>query len=76
MHIDNPAKLPAVNEIAEIREPIIIANILVPPDYVGAILKLCNDKRGAQKKLLYLANQVSLQYELPLAEVVWISSTA
>jgi GTP-binding protein LepA len=68
--IDNPAKLPVVNEIAEIREPIIVANILVPPDYVGAILKLCNDKRGAQKKLLYLANHVSLQYELPLAEVV------
>jgi GTP-binding protein LepA len=68
--IDNPAKLPVVNEIEEIREPIIVANILVPPDYVGAILKLCNDKRGAQKKLLYLANQVSLQYELPLAEVV------
>jgi GTP-binding protein LepA len=68
--IDNPAKLPVVNEIAEIREPIIVANILVPPEYVGAVLKLCNDKRGAQKKLLYLANQVSLQYELPLAEVV------
>src|ERR1700723_2973930 len=46
--IDNPAKLPVVNEIAEIREPIIVANILVPPDYVGAILKLCNDKRGTQ----------------------------
>jgi GTP-binding protein LepA len=68
--IDNPAKLPPVNEIDEIREPIIIANILVPPEYVGAVLKLCNDKRGAQKKLLYLADQVSLQYELPLAEVV------
>jgi GTP-binding protein LepA len=68
--IDNPAKLPVVNEIEEIREPIIVANILVPPEYVGAVLKLCNDKRGAQKKLLYLANQVSLQYELPLAEVV------
>jgi GTP-binding protein LepA len=68
--IDNPAKLPPVNEIEEIREPIIIANMLVPPEYVGAVLKLCNDKRGAQKKLLYLANQVSLQYELPLAEVV------
>jgi GTP-binding protein LepA len=68
--IDNPAKLPVVNEIEEIREPIIVANILVPPEFVGAVLKLCNDKRGAQKKLLYLANQVSLQYELPLAEVV------
>jgi GTP-binding protein LepA len=48
--IDNPAKLPVVNEIAEIREPIIVANILVPPDYVGAILKLCNDKRGCAEE--------------------------
>ena len=58
------------DEIEEIREPIITANILVPPDYVGAVLKLCSDKRGAQKKMLYLGSQVSLQYELPLAEVV------
>jgi GTP-binding protein LepA len=69
-YIDNPAKLPPINQIDEIREPIITANILVPPDYVGAVLKLCNDKRGSQKKMLYLASQVSLQYELPLAEVV------
>ena len=69
-YVDNPAKLPPINQIDEIREPIITANILVPPDYVGAVLKLCNDKRGAQKKMLYLASQVSLQYELPLAEVV------
>ena len=69
-YVDNPAKLPPVNQIDEIREPIITANILVPPDYVGAVLKLCNDKRGTQKKMLYLASQVSLQYELPLAEVV------
>jgi GTP-binding protein LepA len=68
--VDNPAKLPAPNEIEEIREPIIVANILVPPDHVGAVLKLCNDKRGTQKKMLYLGSQVSLQYELPLAEVV------
>ncbi len=40
------------------------------PDYVGAVLKLCNDKRGRQKKMLYVATQVSLQYELPMAEVV------
>ena len=70
LYVDNPAKLPAVNEIEEIREPIIIASILVPPEHVGAVLKLCNDKRGTQKKMLYLGNQVSLQYELPLAEVV------
>jgi GTP-binding protein LepA len=69
-YVDNPAKLPPLNEVAEIREPIIIANILVPPEHVGAVLKLCNDKRGVQKKMLYLGTQVSLQYELPLAEVV------
>jgi GTP-binding protein LepA len=70
VYVDNPAKLPPSNEIEELREPIIIANILVPPDHVGAVLKLCNDKRGKQKKMLYVATQVSLQYELPLAEVV------
>ncbi|HZT05148.1 MAG TPA: translation elongation factor 4, partial [Steroidobacteraceae bacterium] len=69
-YVDNPAKLPASNEIEEIREPVIVANILVPPDHVGAVLKLCNDKRGTQKKMQYLGSQVSLQYELPLAEVV------
>ena len=69
-YVDNPAKLPAPNKLAEIREPIIIANILVPPDYVGAVLQLCTEKRGVQKKMQYLANQVSLQYALPLAEVV------
>ena len=68
--VDNPSKLPAVNEIAEIREPIITASILVPPDYVGAVLGLCSEKRGVQKKMLYLASAVSLQYDLPLAEVV------
>ena len=70
VYVDNPAKLPPLNETEEIREPIIIANILVPPDYVGGVLKLCNDKRGRQKKMLYVATQVSLQYELPMAEVV------
>jgi GTP-binding protein LepA len=68
--VDNPTKLPPVDRIEELREPIIIANILVPPDHVGGVLKLCNDKRGRQKKMLYLGNQVSLQYEMPLAEVV------
>jgi GTP-binding protein LepA len=70
VYVDNPAELPPLNEIDEIREPIITANILVPPDYVGAVLKLCNDKRGRQKKMQYVASQVSLQYELPMAEVV------
>jgi GTP-binding protein LepA len=69
-YVDNPAKLPASNEIEEIREPIIIANILVPPEHVGGVLQLCTEKRGTQKKMQYLGTQVSLQYELPLAEVV------
>ncbi|HQW09500.1 MAG TPA: translation elongation factor 4 [Steroidobacteraceae bacterium] len=68
--IDNPAKLPSPNRVAEVREPIITANILVPPEYVGGVLALCSEKRGVQKKMLYLASQVSLQYELPLADVV------
>jgi GTP-binding protein LepA len=68
--VDNPAKLPPPDKIAELREPIIVANILLPPDYVGPVMKLCLEKRGVQKKLLYLGNQVSMQWELPLAEVV------
>ncbi len=69
-NVDNPAKLPAANEIEEIREPIITASILVPPDHVGAVLKLCNEKRGVQKKMQYLGTQVSLEFALPLAEIV------
>jgi GTP-binding protein LepA len=68
--IDNPNDLPPPNKIAEIREPIIQANILVPPDYVGAVITLCIEKRGAQKSLHYMGNQVSLEYELPLSEIV------
>jgi GTP-binding protein LepA len=70
VNVDNPSKLPPVDRIQELREPIIIANILLPPDYVGPVMKLCLEKRGVQKKLLYLGNQVSMQWELPLAEVV------
>jgi GTP-binding protein LepA len=69
-YVDNPAKLPSGNQIAEIREPIITASILVPPDHVGAVLQLCTEKRGVQKRMHYLGSQVSLQYELPLADVV------
>jgi GTP-binding protein LepA len=70
LRIDSPGKLPAPNQVAEIREPIISANILVPPDYVGAVLGLCTEKRGVQTKLQYLGTQVAIQYQLPLAEVV------
>jgi GTP-binding protein LepA len=69
-YVDNPSKLPSANLIEELREPIITANILVPPEYVGAVLQLCSEKRGVQKKMLFLGTQVSLQYQLPLAEVV------
>ena len=70
LHIDSPAKLPPPDKIEEVREPIITANILVPPDYVGAVLGLCSEKRGVQKKMQFLGTQVALQYQLPLAEVV------
>ncbi len=69
-YVDNPAKLPPQNLIDDLREPVITANILVPPEHVGAVLQLCSEKRGVQKKMLYLGTQVSLQYQLPMAEVV------
>ena len=69
-HVDNPSKLPPLNEIDELREPIITANILVPEKHVGAVIKLCIEKRGVQKHMRYLGSQVSLEYEMPLAEVV------
>jgi GTP-binding protein LepA len=68
--IDNPAKLPPPNEIAEIREPIIVAHILTPQDYLGPIITLCIEKRGAQRGLHYAGGQVQLSFELPLSEVV------
>ncbi|MBT8062686.1 MAG: elongation factor 4 [Xanthomonadales bacterium] len=68
--LENPAKLPPANTIAEIREPMIDANILVPQDYVGPVIGLCEEKRGSQKGLRYLGGQVSINYELPLSEVV------
>jgi GTP-binding protein LepA len=69
--IDNPAALPPATEIAEIREPYINASILVPQDYLGAVMQLCVGKRGVQKRMDYLASQVSLEYEIPMAEVVF-----
>jgi GTP-binding protein LepA len=70
LYVDNPSKLPPANEISELREPIISANILVPEAHVGAVIKLCIEKRGVQKQMRYLGGQVSIEYELPLAEVV------
>jgi len=68
--MDNPAKLPPVNMVEEVREPIIRANILTPPDYIGNVIKLCEEKRGVQVGIQYMASQVQISYELPMAEVV------
>lgn len=68
--VDNPAKLPDTGTITEIREPIIMANILVPQEYLGSVIGLCVEKRGVQKNMQYLGKQVSLNYELPMSEVV------
>jgi GTP-binding protein LepA len=70
LKVDNPADLPESNYIADIREPIITANILVPKEYLGNVLTLCTEKRGVQKNLQFAGNQVSVTYELPLNEVV------
>lgn len=70
LRIDNPATLPEPGHIAEIREPIIQADILLPQQHVGAVIGLCEEKRGVQKRLQYLGKQISLSYELPLSEVV------
>ncbi|MDG4867754.1 translation elongation factor 4 [Guyparkeria sp. 1SP6A2] len=68
--IHNPSQLPETTQIKEIREPIIEANILCPQDFVGPVLSLCMEKRGVQKNMLYSGNQVTLIFDLPLAEVV------
>lgn len=69
LRIDNPTQLPPPEQWVEIREPIVEASILVPQDYLGSVMTLCNERRGVQTQLQYLANQINLQYELPLAEV-------
>ena len=70
LHLENPADLPDAGSIEEVREPIIDATILVPQDYLGAVINLCIEKRGVQKQLQYLADQIQLRYELPMNEVV------
>lgn len=70
VQIENPSKLPPVDRIEEIREPIDTVTIFVPPEFVGTVIKLCQEKRGIQKNLAYHGRQVVLTYELPLAEIV------
>lgn len=70
VRVENPSKLPPVDKIAEIREPIDTVTIFVPNDYVGTVMKLCQEKRGIQINMAYHGRQVHLTYELPLAEIV------
>ncbi len=70
LEIENPAKLPELSKIEEIREPIITTTILAPQDYVGSVMTLCNQKRGVQKNMQYMGRQVMLTYEMPMNEVV------
>ncbi len=68
--IENPAKLPDLSRVEDILEPIITATILMPQEYVGSVMTLCNEKRGTQVNMQYLGRQVMLTYDLPMAEVV------
>lgn len=70
INVDNPSKLPDVGEIDEMREPIARCNILVPQDYLGSVITLCVEKRGYQVDLQFLGQQVSVTYDIPMAEVV------
>src|SRR6186713_8776 len=70
IEIENPSKLPDLSRVQEIREPVITTTILMPQEYVGPVITLCTERRGAQKNMQYLGRQVMLTYELPLAEVV------
>ncbi|WP_136430438.1 translation elongation factor 4 [Haemophilus influenzae] len=70
IYVDSPAKLPPLNNIAEIREPIAECNMLVPQEYLGNVITLCVEKRGVQTNMVYHGNQIALTYEIPMGEVV------
>lgn len=70
LYIDNPSKLPPLNNIAELHEPIAECHILVPQSYLGNVMTLCVEKRGLQTNMVYHGSQVTLTYEIPMAEVV------
>ncbi|KGE05259.1 translation elongation factor 4 [Pseudohaliea rubra] len=70
VHVDNPSALPEVGDIEEMREPIARCSILVPQEYLGNVITLCVEKRGVQKDMQFLGSQVSLSYDIPMAEVV------
>ena len=68
--VDNPSQLPDMGSIQEMREPIVLANILVPSEHLGNVIVLCEERRGVQKDMQFVGKQVSLAYELPMNEVV------
>lgn len=70
VYVDSPSKLPAVNDIEVIGEPIARCNILVPSEYLGNVITLCIEKRGMQVDMIYHGNQVALTYDIPMSEVV------
>lgn len=70
VQIENPSRLPETSRVEETREPVITVNLLMPQDYVGPVMTLCNNKRGIQKNMQYMGRQVMLSYEMPLNEVV------
>jgi GTP-binding protein LepA len=70
LRIENPSALPDYSKVKSILEPIARANILVPEAYIGSVMKLCNDKRGKQITMRYVADQAELTYDIPLSEIV------
>jgi len=70
IYVDNPSKLPDMGGVAEMREPIVEANILVPQEHLGNVITLCVQKRGVQKNMQFTATQVALTYDMPMSEVV------
>lgn len=70
LSVENPSKMPESGSIHEVREPVMEVNIFMPQDYVGAVMTLCNEKRGVQLNMAYLGRQVKLTYDLPLGEIV------
>jgi GTP-binding protein LepA len=72
IRVDNPAKLPPEGEIEKLMEPMLLTHVYVPNEYVGAVLQLCQDRRGVQKDIKYIGSKrVQITYEIPLAEVVF-----
>ncbi len=70
IYVDSPSKLPPLNNIQELREPIAECHMLLPQEFLGNVITLCIEKRGVQTNMVYHGNQVALTYEIPMAEVV------